>query len=184
MNQLLAIRNKMKSKKPDFIRQQGRSLSKLKQKWRAPKGMHSKLRMGLRGKIKKPSIGYSSPKEVKGLNRSGYKPVIVATLEGINKIKNGEGIVISRTVGKRKKIELLKKIKELNLIVLNVKNIDSEIKKIEEKKKKSKEISLGKKQEKQEKQVDKKQKEKKEESQEEKEERTKEEKRKLLESKK
>ncbi|MBI2559429.1 50S ribosomal protein L32e [Candidatus Woesearchaeota archaeon] len=132
MNQtLLELRNKIKDKKPDFIRQDNPKRMKLNYKWRKPKGIHSKIRHHFKGRRKMPSPGYKSPIEVRGLHSSGLKIVRVFSLGGISKIKNGaEGMVISRSVGSKKRLELLKKAKELNITILNL-NVDEHIKRIE-----------------------------------------------------
>jgi len=140
MNQLLELRKKLKKRKPDFLRQDAHKVKRLKKKWRAPKGIHSKMRRKLRGYRKQPSIGYSSPKKVRYLHPSGLKEILVHNLKNLENINPKiEAAVIAKTVGVRKKIELLKKTKELKINVLNVKNIDEFIKKVEEKFKKQKE---------------------------------------------
>lgn len=129
---LLELRNMMKKKKPVFLRQEVFRRKKLEAKWRMPKGHHSKMKQKLSGRRKMPSIGYSSPGEVRGLTREGYRRVLVHNLAELKKVKEN-AVELSRTLGSRKKLELLKKIKELKLKVINVKNIDAEIKAIEEK---------------------------------------------------
>ncbi len=133
MNQtLLEIRNSLKERKPEFIRQDNPKRMKLNYKWRKPKGIHSKIRHHFKGRRKMPSPGYKSPAEVSGLHSSGLKIVRVFSLDDVSKIKNGaEGIVISKSVGSKKRLELLKKAKELNITVLNL-NAEEHIKKIED----------------------------------------------------
>ena len=77
MKELLEIRNKMKAKKPTFLKQDANRLTRLKKQWRQPKGQHSKIRKKLRSYRKQPSMGYSSPKEVRGLTREGHKLIII-----------------------------------------------------------------------------------------------------------
>jgi large subunit ribosomal protein L32e len=181
MTDLIKLRKKIKDKKPDFVRQHGYKKKKLsKSGWRAPKGMHSKMRRKMGGKRKLPSMGYSSPRAVRGFTRQGFKPFIVKTLKDINKIKD-EIIIIGKKVGLRKKIQLLEKIKQLKLKVENVKDIDKFIKKVKENLEKRK---TKRKEEKKTKETKKpKEKEKKEITEEEKEKKEKEEKRKVLEQK-
>lgn len=183
MNRLLTHRKVMKAKKPRFLRQEGTGITSLAKVWRYPKGIHSKLRKKLRGKIKQPSIGYSSPREVRGLHASGLKPILVFTKNQLLNIKQGEGVILSAKVGKRNKIELLKVIKEKKIPLLNIKNAESYLSKLEAEKqvKKKKQIEKEKKTEK--KEVEKKE-EKAQETPEEKEKREKEEKRLVLEGKK
>ncbi len=117
-------------KKPKFVRQQSVK-SKLKSTWRKPKGLHSKLRLRKAGHGKVPRVGYSSPKSSKGLI-SGFKVAIIHSFRDLGNIDSkSEAILISKSVGKKKKVELLKKIKDLKIKVLNVKDIDAFIKKVE-----------------------------------------------------
>ena len=130
---LLEIRNKLKEKKPDFIRQDNQRRKRLgrKLKWRKPKGIHSKIRHHFKGRRKMPSPGYKSPVKVKGYHSSGLKMTKIFSVKDIEKInKDTEGIIISKSVGTKKKLEILKKAKELKINVLNL-NIDEHINKIE-----------------------------------------------------
>jgi len=118
-------------KKPKFVRQQFFK-HKLKSKWRRPKGLHSKLRLQKKGHGKKIKVGYGSPKVGRDL-LLGFKPIIVCNIKDLEKIDSKtQAILISRGVGTKKKVELLKKIKDLKIKVLNVKNIDAFLKKVEE----------------------------------------------------
>jgi len=131
---LLELRAKIKSKKPNFIRQDYQRRKRLgrKLKWRKPKGIHSKIRHSFKGRRKMPSPGYKSPKAVRGMHSSGLKIVNVSAINQLAKIrKENEGITISKQVGIKKKLEILKKAKELGISVLNIR-ADEEIKKIEE----------------------------------------------------
>lgn len=131
MNKLLELRKKMKAKKPTFLRQDFQR-KKLKTKWRQPKGIHSKLRTKFKGHVKHPSMGFSSPRLVRFLHPSGFKEILVSNPSQLKNIKPDEGIIIASAVGMRKKLELLKKIKELKLRLLNIKNLDEAITKIED----------------------------------------------------
>lgn len=144
-NTLLELRNKIKNRKPEFIRQDNPKRMKVNYKWRKPKGIHSKIRHHFKGRRKMPSPGYKSPKKVSGLHSSGLKIVNVFSVADITKIKKeSDGIVIPKSIGRKKRLEILRKAKELNIQILNL-NIDEHIKKIEDfinskKKKESKEI--------------------------------------------
>ncbi|MBD3204610.1 50S ribosomal protein L32e [Candidatus Woesearchaeota archaeon] len=118
---LLELRKKIKSKKPDFVRQDVNKLSRLKTKWRKPKGYHSKLKLK-KGGQKLVSPGYGSPKEVKGLHKSGLRPVRVFNLDDLDSIdKKTEGIVIGSSVGTKKRIAVIKKALEKKIEILNIK---------------------------------------------------------------
>ena len=118
-NAALKARKKTKSKKPGFQRQEGR-LKKLKDGWRRPKGRHSKLRKKEAARGKHPSPGYGSPKSVRGLSKQGLVEVRVRNLEDLSGVqKKGHIVVISGTVGKKKRIDIIKKAEELGLKVQN-----------------------------------------------------------------
>jgi large subunit ribosomal protein L32e len=134
MSELLQVRNDMKARKPRFIRQDNfrRMRIKNQDKWRKPKGIHSKIRHAKKGFRKSPSPGYKSPAAVKGLHSTGLKMVHVSTLEQLAKVnKSSEGIIVSGTLGMQKKLELLKKAIEMKVEVLNF-NAPGMVKKIEE----------------------------------------------------
>ncbi|MAE42843.1 50S ribosomal protein L32e [Candidatus Woesearchaeota archaeon] len=139
---LLEIRKRSKAKKPDFIRQDFHKKCSLKKKWRKPKGLQSKLRLEIRGKAKSVSQGYRSPKKVRGLHKSGLEEKRVITVKDLETLDAKKHIlIIPSTLGKKNKIVVLKKAKELDF---NVSNIDRDgfIKKVEteiEAKKKAKE---------------------------------------------
>ncbi len=138
LKQLLELRNKLKKKKPKFVRHDVHK-KRLEKKWVRPRGLHNKARLKKRGHIKPVSVGYCSPKAVRGLSRDGLKVRIIKNgkeLESVD-IKN-EGIIIAKGVGLRKKLPLLKKAKEKGISVFNI-SIDDYIKKKEDELKKRKE---------------------------------------------
>jgi len=129
---LLEIRRNIKERKPIFIRQDNPKRMKLNDKWRKPKGIHSKIRHRFKGRRKMPSPGYKSPRKVKGLHSSGLKIINVFSLDNLKGIKKeNEGIVVAKNVGMRKQLEIFRKAKQDNIKVLNL-NVDEKIKKIEE----------------------------------------------------
>ena len=131
---LLEVRNSLKWKKPDFIRQDYQRRKRLgrKLKWRKPKGIHSKIRHHFKGRRKMPSPGYKSPVEVMGLHSSGLRIINIFSINDLGRIrKENEGIIISKNIGLKNRYQILKKAKELNISILNM-NIDEQIKKIED----------------------------------------------------
>ena len=129
---ILELRNKLKERKPDFIRQDYGRRKRIKAIWRKPKGIHSKIRHHFKGRRKMPSPGYKSPVKVRGIHASGLKIVNISSPDDIKLIKKeSEGIVISKSVGMKKRLEILKKAKNLQIQILNL-NVDEHIKKIED----------------------------------------------------
>jgi large subunit ribosomal protein L32e len=148
VKELLELRKQIKSKKPDFIRQDAHKKRRLGAKWRKPKGLHSKIRLHLKGRAKKVSKGYRSPKKVRHMHKSGLQQTMIKSigdLEGLDVKKNC--LIISSSLGNKKKIAILKKIKELGFNILNVRNPDEYIKNVEDKiisRKKAKKEEKGK----------------------------------------
>ena len=119
---LLRIRAKIKRKKPRFLRQEWWRYPKFKNdpKWRRPKGIDSKMRLKKKGKPRSPSIGWSSPKAVRGLHPSGYEEVLVHNVRELEAIDpTRQAARIARTVGARKREIILARAKELGIKVLN-----------------------------------------------------------------
>lgn len=133
INELLDIRKQMKLKKPDFIRQDIRKKARLKIKWRKPRGLDSKIRRNLNGRARGVSQGYRSPKNVRGLHKSGLRQFIIRTIKDMDKLSPKEYcLIISSSLGKKKRVEALKKAEEKNFQVVNIKNPEEYIKKSEE----------------------------------------------------
>ena len=129
---LLELRTKIKDKKPEFIRQDYGRRIRIKREWRKPKGVHSKIRHHFKGRRKMPSPGYKSPVKTKGLHKSGLKMVRVFSVGDLQKIdRQKEGIIVSKSVGLKKRFDILKKANERGLSVLDL-NVKEQIKKIEE----------------------------------------------------
>lgn len=122
-----------------FIRTDGQTFKQLGKKWRRPKGIHNKMRWCKRGKPQHPSIGFS--RQVKKII-----PVI-SNIADIQKIKGDA--VLSRTIGNKKRIEILESISKADINLLNIKDIQEEIQDLKESfEKRRKEKSQIKKQEK------------------------------------
>jgi large subunit ribosomal protein L32e len=116
----LAKRAAIDDRRPAFRRQEWFRFARLGEKWRKPRGIHSKMRRhyGYRPPI--VSIGYGSPKEVRGYHPSGFQEVMVhnpAQLENINpKIQAAR---VGGTVGFKKRLAIEKRADELGIRVLN-----------------------------------------------------------------
>ncbi|MFH1848730.1 MAG: eL32 family ribosomal protein [archaeon] len=125
-------------KKPKFIRQDSHKKKEVKPAWRRPKGLQSKMRLGLKGYRRSVSIGYGSPKATRYM-QSGLKPVIVSSSAEARSIGKGEGIIIAGTVGKKKKAEIIKEAISLKLKILNIKDAEGHLRNIDEDLKRRKE---------------------------------------------
>ena len=116
----LRARKSVKSKKPEFRRQEGYRHVKLRDTWRRPKGKHSKLRKHEKARGSRPKMGYGSPSDVRGLNRMGYREIMVSNLRDLESMDPREEMaVISGTVGRKKREEIVKAASEKKIHVSN-----------------------------------------------------------------
>ncbi|MBS3107741.1 50S ribosomal protein L32e [Candidatus Woesearchaeota archaeon] len=138
-HELLQLRNRMKRRKPRFMRQQGEFSKRVGIKWREPKGGQSKMRLKKAGKRRVPSIGFGSPKKVRGLHSTGLRRVRIANINELRRMNPKEELaVLLMGMGMKKKIQLLDEAKKLGIKILNIKNEELFRKKVEERIKKKK----------------------------------------------
>lgn len=117
--------------RPAFIRQQASYSKFRKEKWRYPRGKSSKIRLSISGHKATPSIGYGSSGDERFLNRYGLSEVIITNEKGLLHLNPSKhAVVLSGNLGLKKRIVLLQKIKEKNLHVMNIHDIDEYIKNI------------------------------------------------------
>jgi large subunit ribosomal protein L32e len=117
---LLKSKTRKARKTPRFRRQELWAQATLKDTWRRPKGRHSKMRKQERGRGRLPKPGYGSPAGLKGLDRQGFTLVRVFNpkeLERLNPEK--EKAVIAAGVGRKKRLDILKKAEEKGIAVSN-----------------------------------------------------------------
>jgi large subunit ribosomal protein L32e len=139
----LQHRQRIKGKKPEFLRTDGHKRMKLQRKWRRPAGLHNKMRLNKRGYRRSVTVGWKSPSSVRGLARNGLAIALVHNMRELSAVEPGKaGIVIASTVGQKQRIILLKEALSRNITVLNHKDpqkqIDQAKQKLEAKKKESK----------------------------------------------
>ncbi len=118
MKKAVELRNDL----PEFIRYHWWRYYRLERgyKWRKPKGNDNKSRLQLKGYPPIVKVGYRTPKEVRGLHPSGLEPVIVHNVKELEKVdKNKHIVYIASSVGKRKRLEILKRAQELGIRVAN-----------------------------------------------------------------
>lgn len=109
-----------KRKLPKFRRQEWWRHRALREGWRKPRGIDSKMRLGKKGKPARVKIGYRQPKVLRGLHPSGLREVLVRNpreIEGLNPSK--QAIRLSSRLGRREREKLLLLAKERGIKVLN-----------------------------------------------------------------
>ena len=107
-------------KKPKFRRQESWRYKRVGDSWRKPHGVDSKMRKKVKGWPASPTTGYRSPKKTRGLHPSGFVETrvhSVADLAGID--PELQAIRIARTVGGRKRVEIMALAEEKGIHVLN-----------------------------------------------------------------
>jgi len=126
----LKVRERIKGKKPNFKRQESWRYKRLKEGWRKPRGIDSKMRKSVKGWPKSVKVGYRGPKEARGLHPSGYEEVLVYNVDDIDKVNpETQAIRIAHTVGGRKRVDISARAREKKIYILNPKE---EVEKIEE----------------------------------------------------
>ena len=116
----LAKRAIVSGKRPAFKRQEWFRYSKLGEKWRKPKGIHSKMKRGLKRRPPMVDIGYRGPKAARNLHPSGFEEVLVYNVDGLEGIDpKKQAVRIGGTVGTKKRIAIEDRADELGIRVLN-----------------------------------------------------------------
>ena len=125
-----------------FLRHKWRKYSKLgrgrkkKQKYRKPTGRHNKMRKKMKGNPRKVSIGYKKARKQEITER-------IVNIKDLEKAKKDAKIILGR-VGKKNKIEIVKKAEELGIRFENL-NINKFLRDTEKEKEKSEEKKKDKK---------------------------------------
>jgi large subunit ribosomal protein L32e len=107
-------------KKPKFRRQESWRYKRVTDRWRRPHGIDSKMRKKVKGWPVSPTTGYRSPKKTRGLHPSGFVETRVHSISDLGGIDPElQAIRIARTVGDRKRVEILALAEEKGIHVLN-----------------------------------------------------------------
>lgn len=115
---------KIRAKRLSFLRYDWDKFYRIgrQETWRKPKGIDNPMRLELKGYPPKVKIGYGSLKDIRGLHPSGLRPVLVRNkeeLERLSNLKNEVIVILSSTLGLKKRLELLRRAQELGLKVAN-----------------------------------------------------------------
>ena len=120
IKELLALRSALKSKKPDFKRQEWFRYRRLGTAWRRPQGMHSKMRRHFRYRVNVVSVGYGSPMAIRSYHPSGFKERLVHNINDLKDIDpKTHAVRIAHSVGAKKRLDIIEKADEDGIRVLN-----------------------------------------------------------------
>ncbi len=118
--ELLELRNSVKSRKPEFVRQESWRYKRVKESWRKPKGIDSHMRLQIKGWPPIVKVGYRGPKAARYLHPSGYRDILIHNIKELAMLDPSKDAArIASTVGARKRALILQKAKELGIKVLN-----------------------------------------------------------------
>ncbi len=90
------------------------------QKWRRAKGRHNKIRKMRVGYPVGPSIGYKNSRKESG-KINGLIPVVVGSFNDLNDLGKNNLVILSRRLGAKKKMEIIKKLDEMKMKIGNLK---------------------------------------------------------------
>lgn len=110
--------------KPEFRRSESWRYVRVKERWRAARGLDSKMRLRRRSQPKLPSIGYGASRKSRGLHPSRLREVLVYNPEDLQKIDSKrQAVRVAHTVGAKKRIEIFEKARKRKLLILNPRGI-------------------------------------------------------------
>jgi large subunit ribosomal protein L32e len=120
-NRLMELRKNKKKKNPKFRRVESWRYKRVKDSWRKARGIDSQTRKKTKSGVKSPSVGYRSPKKVRGLHPSGYEEVRVTSIDDIKGLSNRKhAIKVSAKLGTKKRISLVEYAQNRGFRILNM----------------------------------------------------------------
>ncbi|KAM0674047.1 60S ribosomal protein L32 [Gurleya vavrai] len=113
---------KVKKTNMEFNRFHSDRYKRVKQAWRKPRGIDNRVRRKLRGAIKMPGKRYMNDEIVRHILPNGFKKVLVSNVKelealvGLNRFYCAE---VRHAIGAKKRIEIVNRAKEMDILVLN-----------------------------------------------------------------
>lgn len=111
-----AVRSRSKQK---FLRYPYYKHRKLGPAWRKPRGIHNKVRQSRRGKPPKVRSGYGFRRDLRHVHPSGFIEAVVHRPEELAGLGPDRAVRIGGRVGRKKRLEIQSKAREMGLRVLN-----------------------------------------------------------------
>ena len=122
----LRLRSLISSRRPKFIRMNSWRIKRLEDKWRSPRrSLDNKIRLQRKGFPPLVKIGYRGPSKARYLHPSGFQEVIIYSPQDLEKVDPAtQAARIASTVGRRKRIEIIKKAEEKGIRILNIGGVE------------------------------------------------------------
>jgi len=120
LNRALKIKAKISSERPKFNRSEYTRFPRLGNKWRSSKGIRSKMRIKKRSRAAIVETGYRSPVIARNVRADGRSELMVYRVSDLSAINNELQVArICGEVGKKKRLDILAKAEELNILIVN-----------------------------------------------------------------
>eukprot|EP01102_Stenamoeba_stenopodia_P003018 TRINITY_DN1294_c0_g1_i1.p2 TRINITY_DN1294_c0_g1~~TRINITY_DN1294_c0_g1_i1.p2 ORF type:complete len:134 (-),score=32.56 TRINITY_DN1294_c0_g1_i1:59-460(-) len=114
--------NIIKKRTKRFIRHQSDRRITVKDSWRKPKGIDSRVRRKFKGQVLLPKIGYGSNKKTKNLRPDGFLTFLVNNVKDINLLlmhNRKYAAEIAHNVSAKKRKAIVLRAQQLNVKVVN-----------------------------------------------------------------
>ncbi len=98
---------------------------KLGTRWRRPKGLQSKMRLGVKGAGARAKTGYRTSKKIRYLERGIFRANVVRSPKDLEKMQEGDSVIIASALGKRKVAEIAREAEKRKIRILNKKSVKS-----------------------------------------------------------
>ncbi|QKQ99937.1 50S ribosomal protein L32e [Metallosphaera tengchongensis] len=115
------LKLKYKSKIPDFLRYDWDKYYRLErqERWRRTRGQDNKTRLRVKGFPKPAGVGFRKPKSIRYLHPSGLREVLIKSEKDLDSLNQKADVIVrlSSSLGLKKRLEIIKKAKEMGLRV-------------------------------------------------------------------
>ncbi|MBI5073058.1 hypothetical protein HZA99_04530 [Candidatus Woesearchaeota archaeon] len=122
---LLDIKKEKRAKKPSFLRRNfmKNKRTRVSGNWRAPIGLHNKLRRRRRGVGQWVMSGYRMPVAVRGMTVEGLLPTVVENPEQVQTLDAAKhAIVLQASMGKKKRHLVVAEAQKKKIKVIGIKD--------------------------------------------------------------
>ena len=127
MSELQKIKQKMKSNKPKFIRQDTHKKKKLAKIWRKPRGIDSKKRLMKNNRVMvKP--GYGTPDLLRGKDKSGKEIILICSVKEIERLDpKKHSVIVSKKLGQKNKIKIFEELLKNKISLHNISDVEKHL---------------------------------------------------------